>query len=65
MIEVQSNRQVVEHPDGGVVGEIFVRDGDVVAEGDMLLRLDDTFLSSEQKIVEAQLFELLGPPVPA
>ena len=26
VIEVQSNRQVVEHPDGGVVGEIFVRD---------------------------------------
>ncbi len=59
VIEVQSNRQVVEHPDGGVVGEIFVRDGDVVASGEMLLRLDDTFLSSEQTIVEAQLFELL------
>lgn len=60
VIEVQSNRQVVEHLDGGVVGEIFVRDGDVVAEGDLLLRLDDTFLSSEQTIVESQLFELLA-----
>ncbi len=60
VIEVQSNRQVVEHPDGGVVGEIFVRDGDVVAEGDLLLRLDDTFLSSEKSIVESQLFELLA-----
>ncbi|NVO58044.1 HlyD family type I secretion periplasmic adaptor subunit [Rhodobacteraceae bacterium B1Z28] len=60
VIEVQSNRQVVEHPDGGVVGEIFVRDGDVVASGELLLRLDDTFLSSEQTIVEAQLFELLA-----
>ncbi|WP_298850143.1 HlyD family type I secretion periplasmic adaptor subunit [uncultured Ruegeria sp.] len=60
VIEVQSNRQVVEHPDGGVVGEIFVRDGDVVASGELLLRLDDTFLSSEQTIVEAQLFDLLA-----
>ncbi|WP_170326697.1 HlyD family type I secretion periplasmic adaptor subunit [Ruegeria arenilitoris] len=59
-IEVQSNRQVVEHPDGGVVGEIYVRDGDVVAEGDMLVRLDDTFLSSEKTIVESQLFELMA-----
>ncbi len=59
-IEVQSNRQVVEHPDGGVVGEIFVRDGDEVASGDLLVRLDDTFLSSEKTIVEAQLFELLA-----
>ncbi|WP_170394754.1 HlyD family type I secretion periplasmic adaptor subunit [Ruegeria arenilitoris] len=59
-IEVQSSRQVVEHPDGGVVGEIFVRDGDEVANGDMLVRLDDTFLSSEKTIVESQLFELLA-----
>ncbi len=60
VIEVQSNRQVIEHPDGGVVGEIFVRDGDAVARGDMMLRLDDTFLASEQTIVESQLFELLA-----
>ncbi|WP_298937486.1 HlyD family type I secretion periplasmic adaptor subunit [uncultured Ruegeria sp.] len=60
VIEVQSNRQVVEHPDGGVVGEIFVRDGDVVTSGDLLLRLDDTFLFSEQTIVVSQLFELLA-----
>lgn len=60
VVEVQSNRQVVEHPDGGVVGEIFVRDGDAVARGDMLLRLDDTFLASEKIIVESQLFELLA-----
>ncbi|MCA0928190.1 HlyD family type I secretion periplasmic adaptor subunit [Ruegeria profundi] len=60
VIEVQSNRQVVEHPDGGVVGEIYVRDGDVVSEGDLLVRLDDTFLSSEKTIVETQLFELLA-----
>lgn len=59
-IEVQSNRQVVEHPDGGVVGEIFVRDGDAVADGDLLIRLDDTFLASEKTIVESQLFELLA-----
>ncbi len=60
VVEVQSNRQVVEHPDGGVVGEIFVRDGDSVAQGDLLLQLDDTFLASEKTIVESQLFELLA-----
>ncbi|MDX1742497.1 MAG: HlyD family type I secretion periplasmic adaptor subunit [Ruegeria sp.] len=60
VIEVQSNRQVVEHPDGGVVGEIYVRDGDAVSEGDLLVRLDDTFLSSEKTIVETQLFELMA-----
>ncbi len=60
VIEVQSNRQVIEHPDGGVVGEIFVRDGDAVTRGDLLLQLDDTFLASEKTIVESQLFELLA-----
>ncbi len=60
VIEVQSNRQVVEHPDGGVVGEIFVRDGDEVESGDLLLRLDDTFMASEKTVVETQLFELLA-----
>ncbi|GAA6160075.1 HlyD family type I secretion periplasmic adaptor subunit [Ruegeria sp. HU-ET01832] len=59
-IEVESNRQVVEHPDGGVVGELFARDGDAVDSGDLLVRLDDTFLTSEKTIVEAQLFELLA-----
>ncbi|MCG7522191.1 HlyD family type I secretion periplasmic adaptor subunit [Ruegeria sp. Ofav3-42] len=60
IIEVETNRQVIQHPDGGVVGEIYVRDGDAVSAGDFLLRLDDTFLSSEKTIVEAQLFELLA-----
>jgi HlyD family secretion protein len=60
IIEVESNRQVIEHPDGGVVGEIYVRYGDAVTSGELLLRLDDTFLSSEKTIVEAQLFELLA-----
>ncbi len=63
VVEVQSNRQVVEHPDGGVVGELYVRDGDRVAEGDLLLKLDATFLSSENAIVESQLFELLARKV--
>lgn len=60
VIEVQSNRQVVQHPEGGVVGEILVRDGDAVEAGQILVRFDDTFSVSELAIVEAQLFELLA-----
>ncbi|MCK8485483.1 HlyD family type I secretion periplasmic adaptor subunit [Aliiroseovarius sp. S2029] len=58
-IQIQSNRQVVQHAEGGVVGEILVRDGDVVAAGDMLIRFDDTLHRSELAIVEGQLFELM------
>jgi len=39
-VEVEGNRQVVQHPVGGVVTEILARDGDVVAAGDVLLRLE-------------------------
>ncbi|MCW3784198.1 HlyD family type I secretion periplasmic adaptor subunit [Defluviimonas salinarum] len=60
VIEVTSNRQVVQHPEGGVVGEILARDGDHVAAGQTLLRFDGTLLASELAIVEGQLFELLA-----
>lgn len=59
-IEVEQNRQVVQHPDGGVVAEIVVKDGDTVKAGDLLLRLDGTMLGSELAIVEGQLFEIMA-----
>lgn len=58
MIQVESNRQVIQHPQGGVVGDILAKDGDRVAAGDVLVRLDDTLLRSELTIVERQLAEL-------
>ncbi|MEM6306463.1 MAG: HlyD family type I secretion periplasmic adaptor subunit, partial [Pseudomonadota bacterium] len=60
MVEVETNRQVVQHPDGGVVGAILASDGDQVTAGDVVLRLDDTFLQSEIAIVQGELFELMS-----
>jgi HlyD family secretion protein len=59
-IEVEQNRQVVQHPDGGVVAEIAVREGDSVAAGDLLIRLDGSLLSSDLAVTEGQLFELMA-----
>lgn len=59
-VEVDQNRQVVQHPDGGVVLEIGVDEGDTVAAGDLLLRLDPTLLRSQLAIVETQLFDLVA-----
>ncbi|MBU9697592.1 HlyD family type I secretion periplasmic adaptor subunit [Rhodobacteraceae bacterium HSP-20] len=56
-IEVESNRQIVQHPDGGVIASIAVTEGQSVAAGDLLLSLDGNLLSSELAIVEGQLFE--------
>lgn len=58
LIVVENNRQVVQHAEGGVIGQILARDGDRVEAGDLLFRLDDTLLRSELAIAEHQLIEL-------
>ena len=58
MIVLESNRQVVQHAEGGTVGEIAARDGDRVKAGDLLIRLDDTLLKSELNVIETQLVEI-------
>jgi HlyD family secretion protein len=59
-IEVDRNRQVVQHLDGGVVAEILVDEGDTVPEGQTLIRLDSNLLNSQLLIAEGQLFELMA-----
>lgn len=56
----ESNRQVVQHPDGGIVSEILVREGEVVEAGDVLLRLDETRRRAELAIVDVQLDEAMA-----
>ena len=57
-IVVDTNVKKVQHPTGGVVGELFVRDGDHVKAGDVLLRLDETVTRANLAIVNKGLIEL-------
>jgi HlyD family secretion protein len=59
-LEVEGRIQVVEHPDGGVVSAILVREGDVVEAGEALLRLDGSSLRSELAILEGQRTEIMA-----
>lgn len=59
-IEVDQNRQVIQHPDGGVVEEILIDEGDTVKSGQVLIRLDSNLLNSQLLIAEGQLFELMA-----
>lgn len=59
-VEVEQQRQIVQHPDGGVVESIAVKDGSDVKAGDLLLGLDGTLLRTEHTIVEGQYFEVLA-----
>ncbi|UPH71898.1 HlyD family type I secretion periplasmic adaptor subunit [Abyssibius alkaniclasticus] len=59
-VMVASNRQVVQHPDGGVVGEILVADGDMVEAGQVLIRFDATLQRSRLAVLEGQINEILA-----
>ena len=55
---VESNVKKVQHPVGGTVGELFVKDGSKVAEGDILVQLDETIAKSNLATVTKSLWEL-------
>ncbi len=55
---VDTNVKKVQHPTGGVVGELKVREGDRVAEGDLLIRLDETVTRANLQMITKQLDEL-------
>ena len=57
-VEVERNRQVVQHQSGGTVAVIAVEEGGMVQAGDALLRLDGRQLKSEKNIIDGLLFEL-------
>ncbi|HEV3498757.1 MAG TPA: HlyD family type I secretion periplasmic adaptor subunit [Bradyrhizobium sp.] len=50
-VVVESNVKKVQHPTGGVVGEVRARDGDLVKAGDVVVRLDDTVTKASLAIV--------------
>jgi HlyD family secretion protein len=55
---VDSNVKKVQHPTGGVVGEVRAHDGDRVKAGDILIRLDETVTRANLAIVTKGLTEL-------
>jgi len=57
---VESNVKDVQHSEGGIVGQINVKNGDRVAAGDLLIRLDDTMARASLGIVETQLSSLIA-----
>lgn len=54
-LTVESRVKHIQHPTGGIVAEIHVRDGDAVAAGDVLLRLDDTLVRASLAVIQLQI----------
>lgn len=59
-VEVAQNRQVVQHPNGGVVASLAVKEGIRVNAGDTLMTLDPNQHLSELLILEGLLFEVMA-----
>jgi HlyD family secretion protein len=53
-VMVESVDKKVQHPTGGVVKQILVRDGSEVEEGQVLVRLDDTVTRSSLGVLRSQ-----------
>src|SRR3954468_3382562 len=47
----------VQHPTGGIVGELFVREGARVKADDLLLRLDETLTRANLQVITTNLDE--------
>lgn len=60
VLVVDSFVKKVQHPFGGVVAELRVRDGVVVAAGDILMRLDETVARSNLATVLKSMDELMA-----
>ena len=40
VVQAEGSRKVVQHPDGGIINAILVKEGDLVQQGQVLIRLD-------------------------
>lgn len=56
VVQVEGKRKAIQHLEGGIVSEIFVANGDLVTQGQILLSLDATRDKSELEILRGRLF---------
>ncbi len=57
-VKVKSHRKTIQHLDGGIVSELLAKDGEIVKEGDILIRLDTTEIKSQLQILRGQYITL-------
>jgi epimerase transport system membrane fusion protein len=60
VVSIKGNRKTIQHLEGGIINNIFVKDGDNVKAGDPLIQLDETQAKTELQIFRGQLFAFLA-----
>jgi membrane fusion protein, type I secretion system len=59
-VTVDTNRKSIQHLEGGIVEKLYVRDGDKVKKGDILIQLKNTQSKASLDLVRGQVNELLA-----
>lgn len=59
-VSADSQKKTIQHLEGGIVEKIFVKDGDKVEEGDLLIQLNDTQIHAQLDIPLNQFYEALA-----
>src|SRR5258708_17856788 len=58
VVKVDGNRKSVQHLDGGIVKELYVKEGDKVGAGDVLVVLDETQAQAEYDVLSQRYMVL-------
>lgn len=60
LVTVKGNRKTVQHPSGGVVQEILVREGDKVQQGDVLVKINPLNIDANLQQAENEFIQALA-----
>ena len=60
LVAVASNRKTIQHLEGGIVGEILVREGETVRAGQPLIRLEATQARATQELLRGRELSALA-----
>lgn len=58
VVVVESSRKTIQHLEGGIVEEVFVREGEIVSSGQTLVALDSTQTQAQVSLLTTQYVDL-------
>lgn len=56
VVNVSGERKMVQHLEGGIINKIFVKEGDDVTQGDVLIELKSSQVSSNVELLQGRLW---------
>ena len=60
VVSAGTNKKIVQHLEGGIIKEIFIKNGDFVEKGEILIKLSDIQFKADFDILTNQYANLLG-----